>query len=264
MSFLKNIIGSITDFSAYRDFVRETPGRAIKYFFLIFTLLFVVYAIQLTPVINGFINDTEQEIRDNVPDFRIVNGELEVKSEMPYIVKGNNNSIFIVDTTGELDQSALDEYSSGAFVGKTQAFVKEDRQGMSRLNTINFSAFKGTEISRQSLLNLLPAAKKFIPLILLFVYIFGFLSKMVTLLVLALIGLAIKGRADFRFGHMWSIACHAITLPLLLKAVKDAALPQLPWFTLIYFGVAIFYMYKGIQAAKEHRDEDRGGPVIPV
>jgi len=259
MSFFNNIIGSITNFNAYREFSEESPWRALRYFFLIFSLLFIGYAVTLVPVINNFADKLGQEVRENVPDFRIVNGELEFNEKMPFIVKGENNFILIVDTTGELNPAALEQYPNGVFVEKTKAVIKDEQQG---LNTVDFSAFKEMEISRQSVLSFLPTVKNLMPLILLVIYIFGFLSKTVFILVLALIGLAIKSRADLKFGHMWSIACHALTLPLILDLVKSVAVPRLPGFFIVYFGIAVFYMYKGVQAAKENRDE--AGPVIPV
>lgn len=259
MGFFRSVVSSITNFPAYGGFARESTGRALKYFFLIFTLVFIGYAIKLTPVITGFVDKLGQEVESNVPDFRIINGELEFKEKMPFIIKGDNNFILIIDTTGELNPAALDKYNNGVFVEKTKAVIKDEQQGT---NTINFTAFKGMEISRDALLKILPLMKKFIPIIIVGLYIFGLLSKMITLLVLAVIGLAMRSGADIRFGHTWNIACHALTLPLLLDLVKSVAVPMLPGFFLVYFGIAIFYMYKGVQAAKENRND--AGPVIPV
>lgn len=259
MGFFRNIISSITSIPAYRDFAEESPGRALLHFFLIFTLLFTPAAVTLPPVISSFTDELGREIRTNVPDFRIVNGELDFKAEMPYIIERENNFILIVDTTGELNEAALDKYPNGVFVEKNRAVIKDEQQG---INTIDFRAFKDRDISRESVLNFFEALRKFTPLIILAIFIFGFLAKIISILILSLIGLAMKGKANLTFRHTWGITCHALTLPMLLETVKDLAVPQLPGFFIIYFGIAIFYMYKGIQTAKEIRDD--AGPVIPV
>ena len=260
MNFFNTVLNSITNFAVYREYAKESTGRALRYLLLVFTLLFIGYALKLAPAVGNVFSNLGQEINVNVPDFRIVNGELEFKAKMPYIIKGDNNFILIVDTTGQLDETALNTHANGAFVGKTKAVIKDQQQG---INTVDFTAFKGMEISKQSVLKFLPAIKKYIPLALALFYVFGFFAKLLTVLLLALIGLAIKGAAsELKFNHMWGIACHALTLPMLLDLLKQLALPQLPGFNFIYFGIAVFYVYRGVKAAKEDRDD--AGPVIPV
>ncbi|PKM47238.1 MAG: hypothetical protein CVV03_04455 [Firmicutes bacterium HGW-Firmicutes-8] len=248
MGFFRQFKDSFTNFDSYRGFAFQRGGNTFKYFFLLFTLIFLISGIKLFFDFNSGQGEIVTLIKEKIPDFRLENGQLTVVGDQPILLDGGNNTIFAVDTTGEIDQTVLDKYDEGIFISKDGAVLKQIGRPV---QSIPFSSFRDTKFDKQKLLGLLPMFKWVLIIGGFFAYGFKMAWVLITTLILGLIGLIVnstmKGR--LQFSNTWNAAVYAFTLPWLLELAVDMFFPAIPIFWPIKWGVATFFLYKGIQAA---------------
>ncbi|MCL4441490.1 MAG: DUF1189 domain-containing protein [Firmicutes bacterium] len=249
MGFFRQIKDSFTNFSSYRDVAGQKTGKTIKYFFILFTIIFIVWLIQFAYTFNNGTAEFVSTIKEKIPEFRLANGQLNVDAPQPLLVDGGNGSVLIIDTTGQTDESVLDKYNEGVFISRDKLINKQNIEK----KEISFADLKQVTLDKQKLLSFLPLFKWLLVIIAVFAYVFGSAWVVITLVIMGLIGLFINGtmKGGLRFGHTWNIAVYALTLPWLLETFKDLVYPAIPYFWAIKWGLALFLLYKGIEAANK-------------
>lgn len=250
MGFFRQFKASFSSFDSYSDFAAQRTGKTFKYFFLLFTIIFLVWAIPFAYNFNSGAIDLVNTVKAKIPDFRLADGQLEVDAPQPIVLNGENQTALIIDTTGKTDESVLDKYNEGIFVSRDKIVNKQGTQ----INKINFADMKQLSLDKQELLGYLPLVKWLFVIIAVFGYVFGAAWILITTVILALIGLFINStqKGHLQFGQTWNVAVYALTLPWVLDTLKGEIYPQIPFFWVIKWGLAIFIMYKGIEAANKH------------
>lgn len=247
MDFFRRIRDSFLDFDTYREISGQKGGRTFRYFILLFTLVFLIGSIRLAVEFNIGMSGIISSVKNEVPEFRLANGELTVEGEQPIVIDGDNRTALIVDTTGKTDESVLDNYAEGVFISKDKLVNKQNLQR----KEIKFADLKNFTFDKQQLVSYLPMLKWFMVVLGALFYVIKLVWVLVTTVFLALIGLAINSgmKGKLEFGNLWNIAVYAFTLPWLLEMVKNLVYPTIPIFWPVKWGIAIYILYKGIQAA---------------
>lgn len=245
MNFLTQIKASFTNFDEYRAFASQKTKTTLKYLTLLFTILFVVGGLPSLPSLNP--SKAVSDAKETIPDFKLADGKLAVYGKQPITI-GDSSQKIIIDTTGKTDDSALNNTTKSVLVTADRIIVKQEMQ----TQTFELSEFKDTVLTKQSLLDLIP---KFmfagLAFAVIFGYLFGWLSLIITAVALALIGMAINAvkKGKLEFGALWNAAVYALTLPWVIETVKNMIYPELPLFGLVKWGLAIYLIYRGIEAA---------------
>jgi hypothetical protein len=247
MGFFSQAKASFTDFESYRVIAFQRTGKTIKYLFLLFTLIFIIGGIKFSYDFNANLGDTTASIKDKTPEFSLANGELTVQGQQPMIFTGDNEVALIIDTTGKTDETELDKYSEGAFIAKDRVVTKQNLQ----TRTIKFADLANVSFDKQKLISYLPLFKWVLPIIGVVAYIFGITWVVITTIFLALIGLIVNSsvKAKLEFGNIWNIGVYAFTLPWLLELLVNLSGLAIPLFWFVKWGLAVFFLYKGIEAA---------------
>lgn len=252
MGIFEQFKGSITEWSLYSKVVNQRTVKTLKYFFIVFSILFLITGIKTSIGLNTEFQRFATEFNSKIPDFSLAEGEFSFSGEQPYIIEGQNSSIFIIDTTGETDESALENYIDGVHIAKHQMFLKQQGQ----LREISFADFKNTNISKDDVVNFLPKLKWFIPLIMLVGYVVQVIGKFLSAVFLAFVGMFVNNgqKGNLKFEQLWNLSIYALTLPIILETLVKLVYPQLPYFVWVYYAVAIIYIVKAVHFVLNNPD----------
>lgn len=244
MGFWNKLTNSIKNPSFIKEVYNESNGRAFKYLFLMFTLVFLIVAIPA--IIKGFsgISMFKADFAQKVPDFRLENGELHFSGKQPYIQEENNFAI-IVDTTGGTKEEALNKYQQGVLLTKTNMIQKQ----LGKTTTYNLSDLKSLKLDKKVVVDSIPFLKLFIFIIAFLAYIFFIIRKIIGLLLFAALAQVIAKRKDLvNYSKGINIAIYASTLATFLQGIMMLSAPTFPFFFVIYFLIVFMYMALGIRA----------------
>ena len=259
MNFFRQVKDSFTNFSSYQNVSAQKAGKTFKYFFLLFTLIFIIQGTRFTYKFNAGTAEFVASVKDQIPEFTLANGKLKVEGQQPLLVEGTNSTALIIDTTGKTDESVLDKYNEGVFVSQDKVVNKQDFQR----KEISFADMKQITLDKQKLMGYLPLIKWLLVIIGIFAYVFGSAWALITSFILALIGLIINStmKGKLELGNSWNMAVYALTLPWLLEMLVNLILPTAPYLWAVKWGLAIFLLYKGIEATV--KPAPNGEPPTP-
>lgn len=251
LKFFSRLKNSITNISYYNIFIKESLGRAFLYLFLLSLLVSFISTIIISYNTNEGLKYLK-EYSKSIPYFEFNNGELNVSGDMPLTYTDpDDNSPIIIDTSGKTDESILNQYDEAVLILKNKLIIKKDSI---EKREINFSEIKELNFDKNTLEQFIPNMKLIINIVviiavIIFMPIWLFITCSFTALILSLLGLIIKSitKKEISFNDIYIISIYSLTLPLIIKHVLVLNLPfVIPFFWLIYYGIAVFYIYKAI------------------
>lgn len=259
MSLIKRFTNSIGNLKSYGQLSRLKPGKSFLYLLLIFLVSYLVFSYRVVTEVNYFIQITRDQITEDVPDFELSNGSFKFYGEMPYIRGDDDLGFkFIIDTSKNADDLASQHNIINGFIITEEEMIS---YSYGRGDRLSFSSLP-MEFNKEHLVNLLPNIKIFAWLFL-FIWFFIRLGiKQLGILLLTLVAMIAAAIFNVRlsFRNNWNVAIYASTLPMLVHIVDALAGKPLGILqTLIYWGLAILYIFLGVnQISKEQR---QGGPM---
>lgn len=242
MGFFQKLKNSVYNFKAYKTFLAQSAGKAVLYIFLLSIILGSISNVKSIFFLNSGINSLETSVKGNFPKVTMAGGKLSVDSDklIRYV---DNDSIFIVDTTGKTDKSALDNYSKGFLATQDELFYKESDY---KTETISLSTMPDMEFREDNIISFLNIAKKVLYVaIVVFVPLFYFLGKLLSaVIIFGLGGLALSAimKANLTYGDCVKLGLYAITVPFLLKTLLSLIGLNIPGFAFIYYIVGLVYL----------------------
>lgn len=249
---------SMFNFEAYRVFFRQSTGKAFLYLFVVAVVLAGLSGIKPLLEYNRAIDELISAMEAKIPYFELRDGELAVDAEMPCVIEDSPEYFFAIDTSNRLDESVLDDYPEGMLLTRHAVIHKVNRV---QTNHFSYQSF-GFNITRDDVARWLPALKWGVVFIALFGFMYYFCGKLISALILSVAGLIIESITGCKigFGNIYKLTLYALTLPMVIKAGLSIAGVSVPLFWLIYHGIALFYLYKAITTAYDHRAGDAVGP----
>ncbi len=250
MNFITRLRKSISDFEFYKMIRDESMGKA----FLYLTKLVIIFGvISLINLVLGFdqgVDVFQEYFRENVPQFVFEDGELDVTNKQPFIWEDKEaNVIVAMDTSGRVGPEVLNGYHEGFYISKNYAVFK--RNGIEK-REFDFSQLPGIKFNKDDVSEWIPYLKLINGFVVIFGLIGFFISKLWNSLLITLFGLLICS-GKFRFPELYKISIYALTLSIVIKTAKDVLVLDIPWFGLIYYGIAGFYMWRAIDLIRRDR-----------
>jgi hypothetical protein len=251
IGFFSELIGSITNFETYRYFLKRTLGGAFLYLLLLSLIFGTASSIRSMYDFNFAITQVIGHFQTDVPEFTLENGELNIDGEMPMIFEEQNDDVLIIDTRENADETALDKYGSGMLITKYEFIQKHVGGGLERQS---FSTIPGLRLSKESITGFLPKLRFINIFIVVFGVIFHFIGKVISALWLGIAGMVICAslKVKLDFSNQYKLGIYALTVPIILKALLKILRITIPYFWVLYYGIAIFYLWKGISAIKNN------------
>lgn len=241
---------SVIDFNFYKSIKNNRFSRSFVYLLLLFLIIYFINGTKLFIVTRIGVDELVAGMNANVPDFRLENGEFSFSGEMPYYISSSTDEAFVIDTTGQVNESILRDVSGGMLITKNTVYVKR-----SDIETREFSLseFKGVTLTKANVLEFLPKLSWIAFIFIAFGFIFVLGWKLLNVVILALLGLIVNAvmKGNLKYGNLLNISIYALTLPLLLQLALDLSGYPFPGFWLIYWGISILYVAMAIRSCNE-------------
>ena len=256
MNLFAQFYNSITRLEAYKYFFKQSLGKAFLYLFVISISLAAISGFRTIYDFNVGINDVAAYVKTDFPDFELRNGQLEVDAEMPYVVANNEIQIIIIDTTDKTDETILNDYDSGIFISKHGLDYKES---VFQTRKIDFASLNGVTLTKDNILKWIPYIKWFTILIIFFGFLFYIVGKLISALLVSIGGIVIASilKHKIKFGDLYKLSIYCLTSSILVNTLIDLTGITIPFFSLIYYGIALVYLWKVIEILKDNELETK-------
>ncbi len=244
---------SMTRIKAYLTFFQEPVVKAIVYLLLVSLLFAGINTIRIAVGLSKGIDEVVEVLAHEVPYFELRNGELAVDGEMPIIIEEGPDNVFVIDTSGVLDVSFLHAYENGISISKYGYTQKAEGFNV---HSFDFSQLGAFTITKQSIQGWLPLLKWLSVFIIFFGIIFYFVGKLISAVIVSLLGLLIELTVDHKIGfrNLFKLSIYALTLPILIKFVLTLGNITIPYFWVLYYGIALVYLWKALHLMRTKSD----------
>lgn len=258
MSFFRQMRECVIDFKFYREIKDNRFGKSFVYLLLLFLIIYFIGGTKTFVIIKPVVEELAVRINNNVPDFKLENGEFSYEGDMPHYISSSTNEVFVIDTTGQTGGEVLENVMSGMVITKEKIYLK---QNLGELRIINLKEYKGIEFTKEDVVEFLPKLSWIVFIFIAFGFIFVFGWKLLNAVILALLGLAVNAalNANMRYDNLLNISIYALTLPLLLQLAVDLSGYSVPGFGLIYWAISILYVFMAVKSCRDSYTEDISG-----
>lgn len=248
MGLFQKIYYSAAGFGKYRSFIAEKPGRAVVYLLLLSLMLGALSLV--TPVVdfNGAISEFMLNFDNEVPNFTFAGGKLAVEGDMP-IILGEGGSTVIIDTSGQTDESILDDYDNAILITADRMIQKS----YANKQVTNFSLMQGIAFDRDDVKRALPLVKLATVFIVIFGLIFFICAKFISALIVSLAGLIINAVMGTRllYADVFKISAYSLTLPMFIGTLIALSGAPIPYIWVIFYIIAFVYVWGAMNAVKK-------------
>ncbi len=240
MIFYQEVWASITKSKVYPQFAKRSWTHIILYLFLFSSLTWLLGFVGIYQNISRGIEEIQTKIMNELPDFMFAEGVLKVNGLMPVILYKDLESIVILDTSGNTDESILAPYHSGMLILADRMINKRDQ---ARSEEIQYTLFSGVSFSKESIVSWIPYFKWIHLPIALITFLYSFLAYLINALWVTLIGFLLNLfiKTKITFAEMYKMGVYTLTLPLILDTL-------LPYVGIVLPGL-IFYVVAGLYLA---------------
>ena len=228
-----------------KNFKRLREKSISRAFLFLFMLCFITSLIGALYLSVEFHREAKGWL-ESLPEFTLTQEGLEVNTEMP-IIKEEEGVLFVVDTTGKIDKTVLADYKQGFFISKTALFYKKSEV---ETREINFRELEpGMVITKETVVDWLGYLWIIVLVIFVFALLFTFIGKIISALIMGLIGLIANKTmgTKFKFAELFKLGAYALALPILIQFVLWLIGIQVPVFFLIYYGVATIFLVRAMK-----------------
>ncbi|RNA68912.1 DUF1189 domain-containing protein [Alteribacter keqinensis] len=260
MNIFKQFIASLYSPKMIASFRHHKIGRAIGYVFLLMFITLIPLAISLGTTIYSFVNQLENHLEENVPDFQIQNGLLTSDETDEPVINEEDGQTIIFDPSGELTQSDI----SGNY---DEAIALLEREAILITNGVTQQPVSYQDLdlnlTKTQAVDMVEAFSGMLPLIIsliiVLMYLFYTASKFIGVTFLALIGFIFKksvGLPNMTYKHSWVLAAFTVTLPTTIFALVNVTGLNIPFQFGIYWTIAIVMLFQVLRYIPKPKTEE--------
>lgn len=240
MNVFMELIHSVYDYKYYPNYLKNKKGKIFGAGVLLVTFYFLIASV--CPMLLGQLRSGGfvKQIQENVPDFRLEDGILEVDETIELddgdiLVYIDTDPYYVFYDADEM-KSELSEYRQAILMDSEKIIMKNNGE----IQQMYFSDL-GFDIERDDLLKFVPYIYLFLLLVLVFVYIWDVAIFFFGVLFVALIGMGIASgmKKDLTFGQIYILGVYSRTLSLIIKALVSLLPFSIPMFWLLNFGISV-------------------------
>ncbi len=248
MNIFKQFVMSLYSPKTIAMFRFQKIGKTIGYVFVMMLIAFIFIGINLAVSITNAVNEFDNALKEDIPNFQFQNGELKSDISEP-IIRQDGNQTIIFDTTGTITRDDLDQYSDAIAVLDDRLIVVTAGSA----DSFDYGMMRDVNFQKSDIVNFLNSANTLLPLIIsviiLISYIFMTALKFIGITILALIGLILKNimKRKISYGQLWILSAYSVTLPTLFFSITDALRITIPGQFFLYWAVTIFFLSQVIK-----------------
>lgn len=255
MNVFKELIASVWNFKAYKQFMQNKGGKVFGFSML----LFAIYALISTVIpalalVNPFHNTFADMIEEGIPEFVLEDGILQMEERFAY--EDAQNYIFI-DTQEKLD---LDEFADIVRSKNTVVLMDAEKAAIKNRgerNLFYFSeiqqAFDIDRMTKDDLYSLLPFVSVIYIICIIFLIIGQTAAFYLRILLVSLIVLLMASLMNLKFsyGSLFKLSVYTRTVPVAVRALLGVLNWSIPFFFLIDLAVSAVYAYFALKEIKK-------------
>nr|WP_302597037.1 DUF1189 domain-containing protein [uncultured Cellulosilyticum sp.] len=248
MRFFQKFKNALYNAEAYAVFLKQGLGKGILYIFILSLILGGIISLKtaygFNKGINEFINQSEGEL----PSFRIQDGRLSVDATMPITYKAED-MLFIIDTEQDIDDAALEGYKQGIVISATKMYSKKST---GQVEMLEFANCKDLEVTTTDIAEFITRIRGIgVAIIIACGTLFSFIGKLLSIFIVMGIGGIIVGalvHCKTNYEMSCQLGAYALTVPMLLKFILGLIGMTVPYFFVIYYGIALVYVGRALKA----------------
>lgn len=253
--FFRCLYYSVTSFSKYRLFLRQSTGRVVAYLMLLSFLAAISVSISWFTMANEIIDAISVDVIENIPEFNFENGKLDVYAEMPIVIDGNVP--VVIDTRpGINEEQILYQYDNVILITRDKMIQKS----YLKREELSWSMYGNMTMNRESLVRIIPMLKStFVVVFAIFVFIFTLLfiaGKFISALIVSLIGKAANSarNTNLTYRNIFKISVYSMTLPLIAGTILDILHVNVPYMWVLYYVASGIYVVGAINNIRRELD----------
>ena len=265
MNFFNQVKESVIEFKFYKHIKDNKFGKSFLYLFLLLLIIYSMLTVRNYLLVKSIMEQAATGLKESIPEFRLENGKFSFEGDMPFYISSSTNAVFVIDTTGTIDENVLKGTTTGVLVTADAIHLKNNIQQQ----TLNFSDMKDTKFTKTDLIEILPGLSWWVLVFMLVSFVFVVAGQLLFAVILALIGLAMSSslNIDLKYKHVLNFSIYALTLPMLLDLALDIAGLPIPQFVflMIYTAVAALYLLFAIKAygaSQNHPEEPEINNIV--
>lgn len=243
MNIFKQLITSIYSPKTIATFQFQGIGKAILYVFLLSLLATLPIAIQLQNTLKNGIDDFENILRDELPDFSIKNGTLLSDEQNPIEIR-TDQFIIVFDPSDTYSDSDIEKKGDAiAFLKKKFVFISNGIPQSFDYKMLNRDLTKAAILDfMKQIDHIVPI---FIPILLVIMYLFNSVTKFIEITILALFGLFYKNNMNrtLNFKQVWIISAYSTTMATIFFTLMNAFQLIVPFAFVINWFVCLIILH---------------------
>ena len=280
INFFKKVWYSITKFEQYPAMATEGVARAIKY---LITLVAIVTAFVMCGSLvqmKKTVNDLSQYIEQNIPDFTVTDGKVEMNIEQPIKIENiqyDGIDKIIIDPLAETSEQKEQSENDETVVGTTIFFFKDeivlknkiDDEHVAKQNytysefVANYTGENISTFNKTQLVEYLTSQGmnryyiKYALTVFVYLFLINLIYTLLDALEIAVLGWVTTkfARIRIRFVAIYNMAIYALTLPVILNiiyiVVNYFVSFKITYFQVAYITIAYIYLAATIFILKD-------------
>lgn len=238
----------------YRDVASQWKGTCFVYLLILLIICWIVPISQINAGLGSFMEREAPEIISQVPAITISNGTASIKESQPYYIKDpeTGRPIIIIDTTGKI--TSLAETEAAVLITKTEGIVRKNEM---ETRTFSLAQIGDLTVDQALIWKILTNIKMIIfPLLYPLCIIGSFIFRIIQALIYGSIGMLFALIFHYKapFDSFLRLAVVAITPAIIIKTLVNLFEIGIPVPSLLYFLIAMGYLFFGVMAASQKED----------
>lgn len=257
MNVFKEMALSVYSYGSYSKFLQNKKGKVFGFGVLLITIYFILTMIIPAVLPPGSIINLGEKLRQDVPDFRLVDGtlwvdevtEMDTGSVYLYV---NTTSGQYVDYSAKL-REAFHNYRTVLLIDSEKIIMKDDLEW-----TQHYFSDLDVDFAKEDLEQFIPWLYLICTIFLIVAFFWMTAWFFFGVLIVALLGLIIAAGMQYRlsFGQLYLMGIYSRTLPLLIKAIVSFLPFGIPFFWILNFGLSAFILAMAIRKMKEQDNQN--------
>lgn len=248
LNVIKQIIVSIYSPRDIASFYLQKLGKTILFLILLIFLSIIPGIFHLTKFGTHVLNESKQIVTEELPNFKIKNGVLTSNQKKPLFLTKHDIPV-IFDSTGKITTHTVSV--EGTAIGLLKNKIVFTFNGQTQ--EIPYSSLQNMVITNKEMKHTLNTVKDAmwvtVPIFAVLYYIIAFISTIIKILVLAIFAQLFSqiNRHRLSYKQGFTLSAYAITLPTLFFFMMDWLNTNVPFSTIISWGISFIMLYLSIK-----------------
>jgi hypothetical protein len=231
----------------YRDVFRNRKGTCFLYLFFLLAICWLPFLIKWHFVF-AQLEKASEKIIVQIPTITFNHGAASVAAPQPYVIKDpeTQKRIVVIDTTGAIN--SLEQAQAPILVKSNEAIIRKSKVEQ---RSFTYQKLDGFVLTQEKVRRWTDWTKRYLPLLLYpIAVLLSFIYRVLQVLLYSAIGTLFASTLGLESSYdaIIRVSVVALTPLIIIKAILDLAMIQVPFAPLWLFLAEMCYLYFGLKA----------------